>query len=134
MKTPAKKAYQRRTMLALAAYFPTFAGTYLFVTHVRPCGVALVACAVLPFLPLFAVFVMTGQYLAEERDEFGRDLVVRCLLWGAGASLSANVFLGYLRIFGFPWQAPPFVELVAFSVAAVAAGVSYRMANRLPAE
>jgi hypothetical protein len=60
--------------------------------------------------------------------------MMRCLLWGAGASMSVNVFAGFLRIFGWNGQAPPFSELFAFCVAAIAAKITYRVANPLPVE
>ena len=76
----------------------------------------LFACAALPFLPLLTVFILTGAYLKAERDEFKRELVMRCLLWGAGASMSVNLFLGFLRIFGWSGQTPPFWSCLRFAL------------------
>ena len=134
MKTMAKKTYFRRSMMVLAGYFLTFSGTFWFVQHAHPTGVELYACAALPFFPLFVVFVLTAAYLKAERDEFSRQLVMRCLLWGAGASLSVNLFVGFLRIFGWAGQAPPFAELYAFCGAVVLTKITYKLANPLPVE
>ena len=134
MKTAARKAYQKRSMTALAGYFLTFGGTFWYVQHAHPTGAELYAVAALPSVPLVVVFVLTAVYLREERDEFCRELTMRCLLWGAGASISVNVFLGFLHIFGWTGQAPPFAELFAFCGAAVLAKITYRIANPLPAE
>lgn len=134
MRTAAKKRYQRRAMIVLGGYFATFTGTFLFVQHAHPTGAELYALAALPFVPLFVVFVLTAVYLREERDEFGRELVMRCLLWGAGASMSVNMFVGFLRILGWAGHAPPFAELYAFCLAVVLAKITHRISNPLPAE
>lgn len=134
MKTPAKRTYFRRSMMVLAGYFLTFTGTFIFVTHAHPVGAELYACAALPFFPLFVVFVLTAAYLKAEPDGFSRDLAMRCLLWGAGASLSVNLFIGFLRIFEWHGQAPPFMELFAFCFAVLVAKITYKIANPLPAE
>jgi hypothetical protein len=134
MKSPATRAYQKRSFPVLASYFVIFIGTDLFVDRTHPVGWKLYACAALPFLPLLTTFLLTAAYLKAERDDFKRELVMRCLLWGAGASLSVNQFTGFLRIFGWQGRTPPFMELFAFCVAAVAAKITYRIANPLPAE
>ena len=134
MKTTAKKTYQRRAMVTLAGYFATFTGRFVFVQHAHPTGAELFAAAALPFVPLGIVFLLTAIYLREERDEFCRELMMRCLLWGAGASLSVNLFFGFLRIFGWSGQPPPFADLYAFCIAVVLAKITYRMSNPLPAE
>jgi hypothetical protein len=134
MKSPATRAYQKRSFSVLASYFVIFTGTFLFVERVHPTGWELYVCAALPFLPLLTVFIFTAAYLKAERDEFKRELMMRCLLWGAGASLSVNVFAGFLRIFGWQGQTPPFMELFAFCIAAIAAKITYKIANPLPAE
>jgi hypothetical protein len=134
MKSPATRAYQKRSYAVLASYFVIFAGTDLFVDRVHPVGWELYACVAVPFVPLLTVFILTGVYLKAERDEFKRELMMRCLLWGAGACLSVNVFSGFLRIFGWHGQTPPFMELFAFCIAAIAAKFTYRVANPLPGE
>jgi hypothetical protein len=134
MKSPETRIYQKRSYSVLASYFVIFSGTDYFVDRVHPVGWELYACAALPFLPLLTVFVFTGAYLKAERDEFKRELMMRCLLWGAGACLSVNVFAGFLRIFGWHGQTPPFMELFAFCIAAIAAKFTYKIANPLPAE
>ena len=134
MKTAAKKTYMRRSLMVLAGYFVAFSGTLWYVQHAHPTGAELYALAALPSVPLFVTFVLTALYLREERDEFCRELMMRCLLWGAGASLSVNVFLGFLRIFGWTGQAPAFAELFAFCAAVIAAKITHKLTNPLPAE
>jgi hypothetical protein len=118
----------------MASYFVIFSGTDYFVYRTHPVGWELYACAALPFLPLLIVFMLTAAYLKAERDDFKRDLMMRCLLWGAGASMSLNLFAGFLRIFGWHGQLFPFSELFAFCLAVIAAKITYRISNPLPAE
>ncbi len=134
MKSPATRAYMKRSFPVLGSYFVIFTATDYYVDRVHPLGWRLFACAAIPFLPLLTVFILTGAYLKAERDEFKRELVMRCLLWGAGASMSVNLFLGFLHLFGWSGQTPPFCELFAFCIAVIAAKISYRVANPLPAE
>jgi hypothetical protein len=134
MKSPATRTYQKRSFTVMASYFVIFSGTFYFVYRVHPVGWELYACAALPFLPLLIVFMLTAAYLKAERDDFKRDLMMRCLLWGAGASMSLNLFMGFLRIFGWHGQLPPFGELFAFCLAVIAAKITYRVASPLPVE
>ena len=134
MKSKETRTYQKRNYALLASYFVIFSGTDYFVYRVHPVGWKLYACAALPLLPLLIVFLLTAACLKAERDDFKRDLKMRCLLWGAGASMSVNLFAGFLRIFGWHGQTPPFMELFAFCFAVVAAKLTYKLANPLPAE
>jgi hypothetical protein len=134
MKSPAHRAYQKRSFTVLALYFLVFIGTSYFVDRVHPSGWVLWLCAALPSIPMITIFFFTGRYLKVERDDFKRDLVMRCLLAGAGACLSVNVVAGFLRIFGWHGQTPPFMELFAFCFAVLAAKLTYKIANPLPAE
>jgi hypothetical protein len=134
MKSPATRAYQKQTFTVLALYFVVFCGTKYLVDRLHPAGWQLFAFAVLPSLPLIAMFYLTGKYLKAERDDFKRELIMRCLLAGAGTCLSVNVIAGYLRIFGWHGQTLPFMELIAFCLGALAAKITYKIANPLPAE
>ena len=133
-KSPAARAYQKQSFTVLALYFVVFTGTDYLVDRIHPSGWALFAFALFPSLPLIEIFYLTGKYLKAERDDFKRDLVMRCLLAGAGACLSVNAFAGFLRIFGWHGQTPPFMELFAFCFAAIVAKITYKIANPLPAE
>ena len=134
MKSPATRAYQKQSFTVLGLYFVVFTGTAYLVDRIHPSGWSLFAFAVFPSLPLIEIFYLTGKYLKAERDDFKRDLVMRCLLAGAGACLSVNAFAGFLRIFGWHGQTPPFMELFAFCVGAIVAKITYKLANPLPAE
>ena len=47
-------------------------------------------------LPMIAIMLVIGRYLAGENDEFVRSLVIRSLLWGFGAAMIADTALGFV--------------------------------------
>lgn len=55
--------------------------------------------AVLPAIPILWLLFATGAYLAEEKDEFKRVLLVQCLLGGIGGTLATTTVWGYLENF-----------------------------------
>ena len=107
--TTAQKRSMARAFTAVAAYIATFEVTFRYVRHHHPKGVALFACAVLPWVMLCGVIVSVGLYFREERDGYSRDLAMRNMLWGAGASLAVNLFLWFLHMFGWMGQTPGFL-------------------------
>src|SRR5208283_3075438 len=62
-------------------------------------GAPAYAAAVLPALPILWVLVETGRFLAVEKDEFQRNLLVQCLLGGIGGTLAVTTIWGYLEDF-----------------------------------
>jgi len=56
--------------------------------------------AVLPALPIVGLFLATGRYLVEEKDEYVRMLRVREMLWAMGFTLSCATIWGFLDNFG----------------------------------
>jgi hypothetical protein len=62
-------------------------------------GVPAYAAAVLPALPILWLLVEMGRYLAAEKDEFQRNLLVQCLLGGTGGTLATTTVWGYLEDF-----------------------------------
>ncbi|MGA2570459.1 MAG: hypothetical protein ABSF23_08055 [Terracidiphilus sp.] len=53
--------------------------------------------AALPALPILWVLLETGRYLAEEKDEFQRNLFVQCILGGTFGTLAATTMWAYLE-------------------------------------
>jgi hypothetical protein len=47
--------------------------------------------AVLPAIPMFAIILLLGRYLARESDEFIRMMVVKALLWGAAVTVAGDM-------------------------------------------
>jgi hypothetical protein len=62
-------------------------------------GVIVYPIAVLPALPIVWMLVATGAYLAEEKDEFVRMLLVKCLLSGIGGTLALTTVWAYMEDF-----------------------------------
>ncbi len=134
MQSPATRKYKKKALLVMGCYFVVFLGTMFLVNRVHPTGWVLYALALLPTAPIVKVFFLTGEYLQTEKDDFKRDLMMRCLLWGTGASLSVTMFVSFLRIFGWKGMLPPFTEFYVFALSMAAAKLSYRVSNPLPAD
>jgi hypothetical protein len=60
-------------------------------------GVLAYPVSILPALPIVWVLLETGRYLAVEKDEFQRNLLVQCLLGGVGGTLATTTAWGYLE-------------------------------------
>ncbi len=130
----AKKSLIRRGAAVLVAYELLFGAAFFWVDRAKPAGTMLLAAAALPTLAVLGLIAVLGRYLGEERDEFHRQLVVRCLLWGLAAVMTSVAFHGFLQLFGWRGSWPAGVELAAFVVAMTAAKVTYKVANRVPAD
>ena len=130
----AKKHLIVRGAIALAAYEVAFGGTFYWVDKGHLSGSALMWMAVPPTLTVAAFIVVIGRYLKEEVDEFHRELVIRCQLWGLAAVMLVMAFHGFLQLFGWNGRWPVFIDLGAFFVAMLAAKLTYNVANKVPAE
>jgi len=81
--------------------------------------------AVLPALPIVWVLIETGRYIAAEKDEFQRNLLVQCLLVGIGGTLATTTIWGYMQDFAHAprldliWIYPIFWLFVGLSVPVV---------------
>ncbi len=62
-------------------------------------GLPAYAVAVLPALPILWLLVEMGRFLAAEKDEFQRNLLVQSLLGGIGGTLATTTIWGYLEDF-----------------------------------
>jgi hypothetical protein len=67
--------------------------------HLQPAGILAVLCAVLMASPLIGFIVIYGLYLAKEKDEFQRTLLVQAMLWGIGVTLTTTTLWGILEKF-----------------------------------
>jgi hypothetical protein len=66
----------------LCMLFALFAALAFRWAHLS--GALAYPVAILPTLPILGTLVLTGTYLAEETDEFQRNLLVQSLLGGIG--------------------------------------------------
>jgi hypothetical protein len=130
----AKKGLVRRALVVLVAYEVLWAGAYFWVDRAKVAGSMLMVPAVLVTLPVVGLIWVLARYLGEEVDEFHRLLVVRCLLWGTAAVMTAVCFHGLLQLLGWKGKWPAGVELGMFFAAMLLAKLTYKVANRVPAD
>jgi hypothetical protein len=84
-------------------------------------GVWVYLLATLFAFPIAWLVVVFGLYLAEEKDEFQRNVQVQSLLWGIGATLILAAFWGSLEGFAqvrhlnIWWVAPSFLFFKSIS-------------------
>jgi 4-amino-4-deoxy-L-arabinose transferase-like glycosyltransferase len=67
--------------------------------HLHPSGLPAYVLAVLPARPILAMLVVIGLYLAEEKDEFVRNMQIQALLGGIGGTLAVVSVWGFLENF-----------------------------------
>lgn len=130
----AKKGLIRRGAVALVGYELVFAGAIVWIDHAKLTGEMLWVMAAVTMLPVLGFIGVLARYLGEEVDEFHRQLVVRCLLWGLAAVMATVCFHGFLQLFGWKGNWPAAVELTAFLAAMMVAKLTYRVQNRVPAD
>jgi hypothetical protein len=98
-KNPAVRRYMWRFSAAMTLYV---AFLLLAVSEFRrghPTGAVAYLLAVLPSIPIIGTIAAVGLYLAEEKDEFQRTVLVQSMLWGIGATLAATSVWGFLENF-----------------------------------
>ena len=122
IKSPAERRYVIRMwiMAALCVLFSAVAAVVFRLSH--PHGVLAYLVAVLPALPIAGALIYTGVYLAEEKDEFQRNLLVQSLLGGTGGILAVITAWGYMEDF----VGAPHMDLVwVYPLFWLFAGISY---------
>ena len=99
MKTAAQRRYVIRSLegAGLVIALAVGAAAAFRLGHLH--GPLTYVVAVLPALPIIWVLIETGVYLAAEKDEFQRNILVQCLLGGIGGTLAATTIWGYLEDF-----------------------------------
>ena len=119
---PARRHFIVRMLVSaiFSLAFSTIASLTLRFGH--PHGVAVYFVAVLPAFPIMGALVVTGLYLAEEKDEFQRQLLVESVLGGIAITLAGTTVWGYLESFV---HAPPLQAIWIYPIFWVAAGISF---------
>jgi hypothetical protein len=122
IKNPTERRYVIRMwiMAALCVLFSLVAA--LVFRHSRPHGILSYLVAVLPALPIMGALIYTGVYLAEEKDEFQRNLLVQSLLGGTGGILAVTTAWGYMEDFA---RAPHLDLVWVYPLFWLFAGISY---------
>ena len=121
-KNPAQRRYVIRMFVAagLSVLFAVVAAVAFRYFH--PTGIPAYLAAILPALPIVGAIVGTGLYLAEETDEFQRNLLVQSLLGGIGGTLAVTTTWGYLEDFA---KAPRLDLILVYTLFWGLAGISY---------
>ena len=96
---PAQKRFFVRSAIAMLLYIALLVPTILAFVRYRPAGVLAYTLAILPALPILAMLVVVGLYLAEEKDEFIRNLQIQSLLGGIAGTLALVSVWGFLENF-----------------------------------
>ena len=111
----AQRRYNRRTILASLAYGVLLTSEQYALHRVHVSATAGYALAVLPALPIIAIFVFVGRYLIEEQDEYLRMRMVRQVLWTTGLMLTATTLWGFLEDAGLPHLPMFYVSVIWFA-------------------
>lgn len=125
------RRYQWTVAVVMAFYVMFVSAVTHYVRAHAPSGWVLYLLAALPSLPIVGVVVAVGIYLRDEKDEYQRDLMVRCLLWATAVVMAVTAFFGLLRSFGWGGTVPPFTEWVLFCMVMAAAKLWYRIRDRV---
>ena len=113
-KNPATRRYFRRLALSMGAYMALIVmDAFYFKTHHRT-GALAYTLAVLPALAILAQIVSVGMYLAEEKDEFQRNIFIEAILWGLGGVLTLTSVWGMLESFTYVRHFDPTWTLCMF--------------------
>jgi hypothetical protein len=113
MATAAGRRYLRRFMPTMFAYVVVLFACVWAIREWKPQGAGLVVLSLLPALPIVAAIVVMGLYLVEETDEFLRQRIASCMLFGTGVLLSVATVYGFL-VSGGAIHADPDLILMAF--------------------
>lgn len=77
--------------------------------------------ALLPAFPIIGALVVTGLYLAEETDEFQRQLLIDSVLGGMAITLAGTTVWGYLEAMA---SVPHLDSIWIYPIFWIATGVS----------
>ncbi len=126
-KSPAQRRFVIRMWIAAGLCIAfAFVAAAVF-HHLHPSGIPAYLVAILPALPIVGAIICTGVYLAEETDEFQRNMLVQSLLGGIGGTLAVTTIWGYLEDFA---KAPRLDLILVYGVFWSFAGITYGFVRR----
>jgi hypothetical protein len=134
METAVSKRFRMTSFTVPGFYFVIFFACMFVYDRMHPTGAAVGVLAALPVLPILGVIALAGRYLRDEPDEFKRDVTVRCLLWGCAGCVAESLFGGYVRVFGWRGQLPPFMGFWVFAAFMLGSKIFYKLQNKVPVE
>ena len=98
--TPAQRRHSRRVIVASIAYVAILIPVAYLIHHGMVAGPWRMGLAIVPALPLVAMFGSYARYLSEETDEYIRSLVVRQILVATTVAMVCAVVWGFLAELG----------------------------------
>jgi hypothetical protein len=101
--SPAKYRFEDRFLFFIVPLFVLdgILGIWEFhYHHFHPAGALAVLCATVQSLPIIAFIVIYGLYLADEKDEFQKSILVQSMLWAIGVTLAVATFCGSMEKYG----------------------------------
>jgi hypothetical protein len=110
----ATRRYLYRFVTTMAAYAMMLLFVDWTIHRYHPTGALLDGLAVLPAIPIIGIIVVAGLYLAEEKDEFQRNLLIQSMLWGLGGILSLTSVWGFLQLYAHIHPFQPFMTFPLF--------------------
>jgi hypothetical protein len=128
---PAVRTYLRRFAPTMILYVVLVCATPFLIRGTSATGPLLWAIALLPALPIIAVFWLIGRLLIELRDEYLRMLEIRKALIATGVTMSIAAGWGFLEIYADAPHLPLFfVPVIWFAGLAVCAVVNIVFVHR----
>ncbi|WP_395329502.1 hypothetical protein WBP06_15315 [Novosphingobium sp. BL-8H] len=131
--TPAQRVHNRRSLIALGVYALVLPPIVWLHAHadIYPLQQPWVALlALVPALPLIAIFANFARYLTEEGDEYVRMMVVRQILVATTVAMCCAVVWGFLSELGGMQPIANYWIAVVWVVAQSTCGTIQRLRNR----
>ena len=93
-------AFQRRSVQLIGSMLgfcvAISVGPHVFLERHHFSAATYLGIAVLATIPIIGTLIVIARYLAGEKDEYLRSLVVRSILWGFGVVMIIDTLLAYL--------------------------------------
>ena len=130
----AQRRYNRAVLITMSGYALTLFGVVAYAKAHPLSGLSGGAIAILPALPVIAVFWIMWRYLGEERDEYLRYMFTRQALVATGFTLSIATAWGFLESYAgaphLPLFAVPLAWFPCQGIGSAIVGISERRAMR----
>ena len=114
---PPMRRYLLRFGISMSAYVVLLIGAMMLHRHGLTQGPLGYLIALAPAAAILGTIASMGFYLAEETDEFHREVLIQSLLWGTAVTLGVASAWGFLETFGKAPHAPAWAVVPIFAVA-----------------
>ncbi|HWW27979.1 MAG TPA: hypothetical protein VNZ85_19005 [Caulobacter sp.] len=114
---PPMRRYLLRFGISMSAYVVLLIGAMMLHRHGLTQGALGYLIALAPAAAILGTIASMGFYLAEETDEFHREVLIQSLLWGMAVTLGVASVWGFLETFGKAPHAPAWAVVPIFAVA-----------------